>query len=79
MNAMLAMFYSDVMRRYFRSSAFYQQAGEAFDAAKGKDWDAIHNAAFVLAEREGYLAFLAAFRLGLMMGAELEELSPSSF
>lgn len=79
MNTLLAMFYSDVMSRTLRSSAFYRQWEAAFLSARGKTWDELQTAAAVLAEQEGYLAFLTALRLGILLGAELEELSPSDY
>lgn len=76
MNDILSLFYSDVMRRFLRSSSFYRQGEVILNAAQGKSWDDIHSATFILAEREGYLAFLTALRLGILLSAELEELCP---
>ena len=79
MNLMMAQFYCDVMGRYLDVSSFYDAAKQEWAASKGKTWEDINNAAYLLAERQGYLAFMVAFRLGVTLGAELDDIAPAFF
>ena len=67
MDTLLEYLYCDVARRCWEGSACQKKAREEFEAAQGKDWDEIYNAAQLLAERQSEIAFLAGFHLGLTL------------
>ena len=67
MDTLLEYLYCDVARRCWDGSASQKESREEFEAARGKDWGEIYNAAQLLAERQSFAVFLAAFHLGLTL------------
>ena len=64
MDTLLEYLYHDVRKRCWINSADRQKALEEWEAAKGKDWNELYDAAQLLAERQSFAVFLAAFHLG---------------
>lgn len=73
MDTFLEYLYCDVMKRYWSGSVSQQAALEAWEAAEGKDWDDLCDAAHLLAEEQGFSAFLAGFHLGFTLENTLRQ------
>ena len=67
MDISLEYLYHDVMKRYWINSADQERALEELEAAKGKSWNEICDAAQLLAEQQSFAVFLAAFHLGFSL------------
>lgn len=64
MDTLLSYLYHDVAQRCWNNSAAQEYALKEWDNAKGKSWNEIYDAAQLLAERQSFAIFLAAFHLG---------------
>lgn len=67
MDTLLEYLYIDAMKRIWSGSTSERKALAEWNAAQGKDWGEIYNAAQLLAERQSEIAFLAGFHLGLTL------------
>ena len=67
MDTLLEYLYIDAMKRIWSGSTRERKALAEWNAAQGKDWGEIYNAAQLLAERQSEIAFLAGFHLGLTL------------
>lgn len=67
MDTLLEYLYIDAMKRIWSGSTREQKALAEWNAAQGKDWGEIYNAAQLLAEQQSEIAFLAGFHLGLTL------------
>lgn len=77
MDTLLEYLYADVMKRNWSGSPSEQEALEEWNRAEGKTWEEIYNAAQLLAERQSFTAFLAAFHLGFTLENTLwQQLTP---
>lgn len=67
MDMLLEYLYHDVMKRYWINSTDQERALEELETARGKSWNEICDAAHLLAERQSFSVFLAAFHLGFSL------------
>lgn len=67
MDTLLGYLYVDVMKRCWTGIPRQEEALKEWDAAEGKDWKDVYNAAQLLAEEQSVTAFLAGFHLGLTL------------
>lgn len=67
MDTLLEYLYIDAMKRIWSGSAGERKALAEWNAAQGKDWGDIYNAAQLLAERQSEITFFAGFHLGLTL------------
>ena len=64
MDTLLEYLYHDVRRRCWSNSVNQEDALKEWEAARGKSWKEVYDAAQLLAERQSFAIFLAAFHLG---------------
>lgn len=64
MDILLEYLYNDVRKRCWDNSADQENVLKEWEAAKGKSWNELSDAAHLLAERQSFAIFLAAFHLG---------------
>lgn len=79
MDTFLDNLYCDIMDRYWNDSSGKREALAEWDAAKGKDWLDLCDAAQLLAEKQSFAAFLAAFHLGAALERTLWQQSDAVF
>lgn len=79
MDTFLDYLYCDVMKRYWNGSTSKKEALAEWEAAKGKDWPTLCDAAHLLAEEQSFAAFLAAFHLGAALERTLWQRSDVVF
>ena len=79
MDMLLEYLYHDVIKHCWINSADQEKALEEWEAAEGKGWDEIYDAAQLLAERQSFAVFLAAFHLGFSLENTLRQQLGQSF
>ena len=67
MDTLLEYLYYDVKKRCWDDSVDQENALNELVAAKGKSWNEIYDAAQLLAGRQSFAIFLAAFHLGFLL------------